>query len=147
RDRSRPRRPGCPRRRAWRSPANTHLAVPGGAALSPRLLRGSVRQYRRGLFPLLCRDLCEHAGVACRGRRSSTMRLCPNLHFMYRELPFLERFAAAAGDGFAGVEMTFPYDTPAVEIRAAADRAAVAIVEFNAPAGPIVPGVRRGLAA
>jgi 2-dehydrotetronate isomerase len=75
------------------------------------------------------------------------IRLCPNLHFMYREAPFLERFAAAARDGFAGVEMTFPYDHAATEIRAAADGAGVAIVEFNAPAGRIEPGVRRGLAA
>lgn len=75
------------------------------------------------------------------------IRFCANLHFMYREVPLLGRFAAAAKDGFAGVEMTFPYDTPAWDIRAAADRAGVAIIEFNAPAGPIVPGVQRGLAA
>jgi hydroxypyruvate isomerase len=75
------------------------------------------------------------------------IRLCPNLHFMYREAPFLERFAAAARDGFAGVEMTFPYDHAATEIRTAADVAGVAIVEFNAPAGRIETGVRRGLAA
>jgi hydroxypyruvate isomerase len=74
------------------------------------------------------------------------IRFCPNLPFMYREAPFLERLAAAK-DGFAGTEMTFPYDHAADEIRAAADRAGVAIVEFNAPAGPIEPGVRRGLAA
>jgi hydroxypyruvate isomerase len=66
---------------------------------------------------------------------------------MYREAPFLERFAAAARDGFAGVEMTFPYDHAATEIRAAADGAGVVIVEFNAPAGRIEPGVQRGLAA
>jgi hypothetical protein len=75
------------------------------------------------------------------------IRLCPNLHFMYREAPFLERFGAAARDGFAGVEMTFPYDYAATEVRAAADGAGVAIVEFNAPTGRIEPGVRRGLAA
>jgi hydroxypyruvate isomerase len=75
------------------------------------------------------------------------IRLCANLHFMYRDAPFLERFAAAAKDGFAGVEMTFLYDYAATEIRAAADRPGVPIVEFNAPAGRIEPGVRRGLAA
>jgi hydroxypyruvate isomerase len=75
------------------------------------------------------------------------IRLCPDLHFMYREAPFLERFAAAARDGFAGVEMTFPYDHAATEVRVAADGARIAIVEFNAPAGRIEPGVRRGLAA
>jgi len=75
------------------------------------------------------------------------IRFCPNLHFMYREVPLLERLSAGAKDRFAGIEMTFPYDHAADEIRAAADRAGVAIVEFNAPAGPIEPGVRRGLAA
>jgi 2-dehydrotetronate isomerase len=75
------------------------------------------------------------------------IRLCANLHFMYRDAPFLERFAAAVKDGFAGVEMTFPYDYAATEVRAAADGADVPIVEFNAPAGRIEPGVRRGLAA
>jgi hydroxypyruvate isomerase len=74
------------------------------------------------------------------------IRFCPNLPFMYREAPFLERLAAAK-DGFAGTEMTFPYDHAADEIRAAADRAGVAIVEFNAPAGPIEPGVRRDISA
>ena len=36
-------------------------------------------------------------------------RLASNLSFLYTELPFLERFAAAAEDGFAGVEFLFPY--------------------------------------
>lgn len=75
------------------------------------------------------------------------IRFCPNLNFIYREGPLLERIAAAGKDGFAGVEMTFPCDYAATEIRTPADAAGVAIVEFNAPAGPIVPGVRRGLAA
>jgi hydroxypyruvate isomerase len=75
------------------------------------------------------------------------LRFCPNLHFMYREHAFLDRFAAAARDGFTAVEMTFPYDEPAERVRAAADAAGVGIVEFNAPAGPIITGVQRGLAA
>ena len=32
-----------------------------------------------------------------------------NLSLMYTELPFLERFAAAARDGFVAVEYLFPY--------------------------------------
>jgi len=75
------------------------------------------------------------------------LRFCANLHFLYREHEFLDRFAAAARDGFCAVEMTFPYDEPGDRIRAAADAAAVKVVEFNAPAGPIVTGVQRGLAA
>ena len=42
--------------------------------------------------------------------------------------------------------MTFPDDQPADRVRAAADAAGVGIIEFNAPAGPIIPGVQRGLA-
>jgi hydroxypyruvate isomerase len=75
------------------------------------------------------------------------LRFCANLHFLYREHEFLDRFAAAARDGFRAVEMTFPSDEPGARIRAAADAAGVSIVEFNAPAGPIVTGVQRGLAA
>ena len=75
------------------------------------------------------------------------LRICANLHFLYREHKFLDSFAAAAADGFSAVEMTFPYDEPAERVRAAANLAGVKIVEFNAPAGPIVTGVQRGLAA
>ena len=32
-----------------------------------------------------------------------------NLTLMYPELPFLDRFAAAARDGFQAVELQFPY--------------------------------------
>ena len=35
-------------------------------------------------------------------------RFAANLSLMYTELPFMERFAAAASDGFAGVEYLFP---------------------------------------
>jgi hydroxypyruvate isomerase len=66
---------------------------------------------------------------------------------MYGEVPFLDRFAAARDDGFEAVEMTFPYDFEASQIRLRADKAGVRIVEFNSPAGAIVPGIRRGLAA
>jgi len=36
-------------------------------------------------------------------------KFAANLSLMYTELPFLERFAAAAQDGFAAVEYLFPY--------------------------------------
>lgn len=38
------------------------------------------------------------------------MRLAANLSLMFTELPFLERFGAAARAGFAGCEFLFPYD-------------------------------------
>ncbi|MEC8908487.1 MAG: hydroxypyruvate isomerase, partial [Pseudomonadota bacterium] len=49
------------------------------------------------------------------------MKLTANLSLLYTELPMLERFAAAAEDGFTAVEIQFPYDTPADELRRALD--------------------------
>ncbi|MFM8691420.1 MAG: hydroxypyruvate isomerase, partial [Limnohabitans sp.] len=36
-------------------------------------------------------------------------RFAANLSMMYPDLPFLERFEAAAKDGFEAVEYLFPY--------------------------------------
>ena len=36
-------------------------------------------------------------------------RLAANLTMMFTDLPFLDRFAAAAGAGFAAVEFVSPY--------------------------------------
>ena len=41
-----------------------------------------------------------------------------NLSMLYTELPFLDRFEAAAADGFKAVEFLFPYAWPAAEIAA-----------------------------
>ena len=37
---------------------------------------------------------------------------------MYTELPFPDRFEAAAQDGFKAVEYLFPYAYPAIELAA-----------------------------
>ena len=39
-------------------------------------------------------------------------RFAANLSFLYGEYHFPDRFAAAAKDGFTGVEYLFPYDYP-----------------------------------
>ena len=44
-----------------------------------------------------------------------------NLTMMYTEHAFLDRFAAAANDGFKAVEFLFPYDIRRDEIDSAAD--------------------------
>ena len=46
-----------------------------------------------------------------------TLRFCANLGFLFPELPFLDRFAAASRAGFTGVEFASPYDHPAGELR------------------------------
>lgn len=62
-------------------------------------------------------------------------RLAANLSFLYPELPFLQRFAAAAGDGFAGVEFLFPYAWAPEALAAPLQAAALQQVLFNAPPG------------
>ena len=58
-----------------------------------------------------------------------------NLSLMYTELPFLERFAAAARDGFAAVEYLFPYAFDARELSARLRDLGLRQVLFNAPPG------------
>ena len=40
-------------------------------------------------------------------------KFAANLSMMFNEVPFLERFAAAAEQGFSAVEFLFPYEHPA----------------------------------
>ncbi len=69
-------------------------------------------------------------------------RLAANLSMMFTELPFLDRFAAAAAADFKGVEFLFPYDHPATEIRARLDGAGLALALFNMPPGDWAAGER-----
>ena len=62
-------------------------------------------------------------------------RFAANLTMMYNELPFLERFEAAARDGFRAVEYLFPYAYPANELRARLQDNGLQQVLFNAPPG------------
>lgn len=73
-------------------------------------------------------------------------RFAANLTMMYNEHPFLERFRAAAADGFAGVEFLFPYAHEATLLRALLDDAGIEQVLFNCPPGNWDAG-ERGLAA
>ena len=45
-------------------------------------------------------------------------RFAANLSMMYQEHAFLDRFAAAAKDGFEGVEFLFPYEYDKHPLRA-----------------------------
>ena len=56
-----------------------------------------------------------------------------NLSFLYSEHVFLDRFAAAARDGFQAVEFLFPYAYPAAQIRQQLDAHGLQLVLFNAP--------------
>ena len=62
-------------------------------------------------------------------------RFAANLSFLFTELPFLDRFEAAASAGFRAVEFLFPYATPAAEIRARLDATGLEVALFNLPPG------------
>ena len=73
-------------------------------------------------------------------------RFAANLSMMYTEHDFLDRFAAAAADGFQAVEYLFPYEHPAAELRARLDANGLVQALFNAPPGDWAAG-ERGMAA
>ena len=73
-------------------------------------------------------------------------RFAANISLLFTELPFLERFEAAAKAGFTAVEILFPYDEEPEKIRAALDAHGLAMALFNAPPGDFEAG-DRGMAA
>lgn len=73
-------------------------------------------------------------------------RFAANLSFLYNEVPFLERFAAASRDGFRGVEFVSPYEYAPAVVAAAARDAGVEVVLINTALGRWDEG-ERGLAA
>ena len=72
--------------------------------------------------------------------------LAANLSMMFNEVPFLDRFDAAAKAGFKAVEFLFPYEHPAAVLRARLDAAGLQQVLFNMPPGDWAAG-ERGLAS
>ena len=73
-------------------------------------------------------------------------KFAANLSMLFGEVPFPERFGAAASAGFAAVELLFPYEHPAKEIAGWLRRHGLACVLFNLPAGDWACN-ERGLAA
>lgn len=69
-------------------------------------------------------------------------RLAANLSMMYTEHPFLDRFEAAARDGFAGVEFLFPYEYPAADLKTRLEAQGLTQALFNAPPGDWAAGER-----
>jgi 2-dehydrotetronate isomerase len=72
-------------------------------------------------------------------------RFAANLSMLYPELGFLERFEAAARDGFKAVEYLFPYPYERRELAARLKAHRLQQVLFNAPPGDWDAG-ERGLA-
>src|SRR3954463_14415886 len=72
----------------------------------------------------------------------SMPRLAANLSMMFNEVPFLDRFDAAAKAGFEAGGFLFPYEHPAAELRRRLDGAGLKQVLFNMPPGDWAGGER-----
>lgn len=73
-------------------------------------------------------------------------KLAANLSWLYQDIPFLQRFGAAAAHGFKAVEILFPYEAPAADVAAELGKHKLTQALFNLPPGDWAKG-ERGLAA
>ena len=74
------------------------------------------------------------------------VNLAANISLMFNELPFLDRFDAAADAGFRAVEFMFPYAFPADLIAQRIENTGLEVALFNLPAGDWDSG-ERGIGA
>lgn len=74
------------------------------------------------------------------------LRFSANLSLLFTELPLLQRFQAAKQHDFEAVEIQFPYELPAEQIKAALDEFGLKLVLFNVDADTLLQG-GEGLAA
>ena len=72
-------------------------------------------------------------------------RFAANLTMLFTEVPFLDRFEAAAKAGFTAVEFLFPYGFEAADIKQRLDANGLTLVLHNLPAGDWDAG-ERGIA-
>ena len=73
-------------------------------------------------------------------------RFAANLHYRFNEVPFLDRFAAAARAGFRGVEFQVPYQWPAAELASLLREHRLELALIDTPQGDWDAG-ERGLTA
>jgi hydroxypyruvate isomerase len=73
-------------------------------------------------------------------------KFAANLSMMFNEVPFPERFAAAAKAGFKAVEFLFPYDYPAADVASWLKQNGLVNALFNMPPGNWAGG-ERGIAS
>jgi hydroxypyruvate isomerase len=75
-----------------------------------------------------------------------SLKFAANLSLLWPELPYLDRFEAAAKAGFKAVEILFPYDVAAKETQRALTVNGLEMILLNAPP-PNYTGGPRGFAA
>ena len=62
-------------------------------------------------------------------------RFAANLGYLFTDRPLLERIDAAAASGFKAIELQFPYDVPASEVKQAIVRNRLTMLGLNTPPG------------
>jgi hydroxypyruvate isomerase len=62
-------------------------------------------------------------------------KLSANLGFLWPELHLMERFSAAAAAGFMAVELHWPYEVPAEQVRSVCARLGLKLLGINTPVG------------
>jgi hydroxypyruvate isomerase len=73
-------------------------------------------------------------------------KFAANLHYLFAEVPFMDRFQAAANAGFKAVEFQVPYEYPGAQLRTILREHGLQMVLFDTPMGDWSAG-DRGLAA
>lgn len=63
------------------------------------------------------------------------LRLSANLGFLWNERPLMDRVRAAARAGFRGIELHWPYDTVAADVRQACHDLGLTLLSINTPQG------------
>lgn len=63
-----------------------------------------------------------------------------NVGLLWRDLPLLQRIEAAARAGFRAVEMHWPYDTPARDVRALCGELGIKLLGINTAPGDVSKG-------
>ena len=66
-------------------------------------------------------------------------KFAANLGYLFTERTLLERIDAAAASGFKAIELQFPYDVPAAQVKAAIEHNKLTMLGLNTP-----PGERNG---
>ncbi len=74
------------------------------------------------------------------------LRFSANLGFLWPDRPLLERIDAAAKAGFRAIEMHWPYDVPAAEVRSRCETHGLALLGINTIRGDVAAG-ENGLGA
>ena len=99
---------------------------------------GMGRDDDASVARLYARDHRHQAARASRSndKRTDMPRFAANLSMMFNEVPFLDRFEAAAKAGFTAVEFLFPYELSGEGSRRAAARQ-------RPDAGAVQPAARR----